>query len=76
MEARSAYGWGGSGVTDAETLKTWVVGYVFDDGGHGETGITFRTKEEAELFAMEKMRKCKYIKQTIVRHPKKTYSTY
>ncbi len=77
MEARNAYGWGGSGVTSAEELKKWIVGYRCKSGAYGEIGyMTFRTKEEAELFAMELMREKSYITQTIIKHPAKTYSTY
>lgn len=77
LEARSDYGYGGSGITDRKTMEKFQVWYRCKDGSLGEIGWRlFKTESEAEDFAREFSEENSYVASTFVRHPAKCYSTY
>ena len=76
LESRNCYGYGGSSVTPREIQELFVVGYRCDDGGYGETGLTFKTEKEAEIFGEEFKKKHSWVTEIIVKHPSRFFSNY
>ena len=77
LEARSCYGYGGSGINSRETMEKFQVWYRCKDGGLGAIGWRlFKTESEAEEFAREFSEEHSYVASTFIRHPSRHYSTY
>ena len=77
LESRSAYGYGGNGITDRKTMEKFQVWYKCRDGSLGEISWRlFKTETEAEEFAREFSSEHSYVASTFVRHPSRVFSTY
>ena len=72
------HGIGMTGYRKESEMKKYQVCYRCDDGGFGIVGYLplFNTKEEADRYGEQFKAEHSYVKEIIVRHPPKLYSTY